>query len=59
MDLEADFLRELAENKAESLGWLPLEQGVYLHAGNDDAQEVLITGQATLAMAGMNVVWVV
>jgi len=58
MDLEPDFLRELAEIEAESMGWQPLEQGVYLHKGSDDT-EVVITGQATTAMAGMNVLWVV
>jgi len=58
MDLEADFLRELAEIEAEGMGWQPLEQGVYFHKGSDDA-EVVITGQATAEMAGMNVVWVV
>jgi hypothetical protein len=58
MDLEADFQRELAEIEAESMGWTPLEPGVYLHKGSDDT-EVVITGQATTEMAGMNVVWVV
>ncbi len=58
MDLEADFLRELAEIEVESMGWQPLEQGVYLHKGSDET-EVLITGQATPEMAGMNVLWVV
>jgi len=58
MDLEADFLRELAEIEAESMGWTPLEAGVYFHQGSDDT-EVVITGQATAEMAGMNVVWVV
>ena len=58
MDLEADFLRELAEIEAESMGWNPLESGVYFHQGSDDA-EVVITGQATAEMAGVNVVWVV
>ncbi len=28
---EADFLLELKAIEAESIGWLPLEQGVYLH----------------------------
>ena len=29
--IEADFLAELAKLKAESLGWIPLEDGAYLH----------------------------
>ena len=28
---EADFLQELAQIQAESIGWLPLEQGAYFH----------------------------
>ena len=55
---EADFQRELADIEAESLGWTPLEPGVYFHKGLDDT-EVVITGQATPTMAGVNVLWVV
>lgn len=40
------------------MGWQPLEPGVYLHKGSDDT-EVVITGQASAEMAGVNVVWVV
>ena len=43
-ELEADFLRELAELEAESIGWLPLEPGVYLHVEDESATEVLIVG---------------
>jgi hypothetical protein len=57
--IEADFQRELAEIEAEGLGWTPLEPGVYLHVGDESAAEVVITGQATADMAGMNVLWVV
>jgi hypothetical protein len=56
---QADFLRELAEIGAESMGWTPLEPGVYLHVSDTNAPEVVITGQATTEMAGMNVLWVV
>lgn len=42
--IEADFLRELAEIEAESIGWQPLEPGVYLHISDDQATEVLIVG---------------
>jgi hypothetical protein len=54
---QADFLRELAEIEVESMGWQLLEPGVYFHKGFDDT-EVVITGQATTAMAGMTVLWV-
>jgi hypothetical protein len=43
-DIEADFQRELALLEAESLGWLPLEPGVYLHVGDTNATEVLVVG---------------
>ena len=31
VQLEADFRAELAQIQAESIGWMPLEEGVYLH----------------------------
>ena len=40
----ADLKQELAEIEAESIGWAPLEQGVYLHVEDDQATEVLIVG---------------
>jgi hypothetical protein len=42
--IEADFQRELAEIEAESLGWTPLEQGVYLHVSDSNVTEVLVVG---------------
>ncbi len=41
---QADFLRELAEIEVESMGWQPLEQGVYLHVSDAKAPEVLVVG---------------
>jgi hypothetical protein len=43
-EIEADFRLELAEIEAESLGWLPLEPGVYLHLSDANAAEVLVVG---------------
>ena len=43
-DIEADFLRELALLEAESIGWQPLEPGVYLHVEDENATEVLVVG---------------
>lgn len=54
----SDWLIEQAAIEAESIGWIPLEPGVYLHKGSDD-MVIEIVGQATAAMAGMNVIWVV
>lgn len=42
--IEADFQLELDEIEAESLGWTPLEPGVYLHVSNANAAEVLVVG---------------
>jgi len=56
--LQADFLRELAEIEAESMGWIPLDDGVYLHLGSDE-EVVEIVGLADAGMAGVNVLWIV
>ena len=56
--LQADFLRELAEIEAESMGWIPLDDGVYLHLGSDE-EVVEIVGFADAGMAGANVLWIV
>jgi hypothetical protein len=62
LDLHAE-LQELAAIKAESIGWLPLEQGVYLHHGDaQSAQEpivIQVVGLPDVNMAGMNVLLVV
>jgi hypothetical protein len=41
---EFDFQRELAEIQAESIGWIPLESGAYLHVSDENAAEVLVVG---------------
>ena len=50
----------LAEVEAESIGWQPLGAGAYLHVGNPDEEEVVITvtGIPDAAMMGMNVLLV-
>ena len=55
--LQADFLRELAEVEAESMGWIPLD-GAYLHLGSDE-EVVEIVGFADPGMVGANVLWIV
>ena len=42
--IESDFLAELAQIQAESIGWIPLEEGVYLHVSDENATEVLVVG---------------
>jgi hypothetical protein len=56
--IEADFWSELAQIKAESIGWHALSDGAYLHIGSDQAV-IEVTGQATAAMAFTNVLWLV
>lgn len=59
-ELEAEFLRELAELEAESIGWMPLGDGAYLHLGKPEEEEVVITvvGVPEVGMAGVNVLLV-
>ena len=59
LDLQAE-LAELAAIEAESIGWLPLAEGAYLHIGKPDDEEVVITvvGAPDAGMAGMNVLLV-
>ena len=57
---EAELQAELAAIEAESIGWLPLGDGAYLHLGKPEEEEVVITvtGIPDAAMAGMNVLLV-
>jgi hypothetical protein len=57
--VETDFWAELAQIQAESIGWTPLEDGVYLHVGDENANEVLVVGMASADMQSSNVLWVV
>ena len=60
---QADFLQELKVINAESIGWLPLEQNVYLHRGapvgaaQDSVIEVV--GIADADMVSLNVLWLI
>ena len=42
--IDANFLRELAEIEVESIGWIPLAEGAYLHVSSEDVTEVLVVG---------------
>ena len=56
LNLESD----LAAIEAESIGWLPLGEGAYLHLGDPDeaAQVIAVVGVPEVGMAGMNVLLV-
>lgn len=55
-----DLKAELAAIEAESIGWMPLRDGAYLHIGNPGEEEVVITvtGVPEVGIAGMNVLLV-
>ena len=57
-NIEAEFWAELAQIQAESIGWIPLEDGVYLHVADDNDTEVLVVGKATADMQASIVLWV-
>ena len=54
--IEDDYWLELAQIQAESIGWIPLEEGAYLHVGSD-APFIQVVGIAKAEMAGSNVLW--
>ena len=58
VNYDIDLLRELAEIETESMGWIPLDDGAYLHVGSEDGV-VEIVGLADAGMAGANVLWIV
>ena len=51
-----DVWAESAQIQAESIGWIPLEEGAYLHVGSD-APVIQVVGVVKEEMAGSNVLW--
>lgn len=51
-------LQELATIEAESIGWLPLGDGAYLHVGDPEAPVITVVGVPEVGMAAMNVLLV-
>jgi len=56
--IEDDFWAELAQIQAESIGWIPLDEGAYLHVGSDEPV-IQVVGIPKEEMAGGNVLWLV
>jgi hypothetical protein len=54
--IEEDFWEELAQIQAESIGWIPLDDGAYLHVGSD-SPVIQVVGIAKEEMADGNVLW--
>ena len=55
--MESDFTAELAQIQAESIGWIPLEEGVYLHVGSEECETIEVVGNPTAEMQGSSVLW--
>jgi len=49
---------ELQEIAAESIGWIPLEEGVYLHVGSEECETIEVVGIPTADMQGLTVLLV-
>jgi hypothetical protein len=56
MTIAQDFWAELAQIQAESIGWIPLDEGAYLYVGSD-APVIQVVGVVKEDMAGSNVLW--
>jgi hypothetical protein len=56
MTIEKYFWAELAQIQAESIGWISLVEGAYLHVGSDEPV-IQVVGIAKAEMAGGNVLW--
>ena len=54
--IEEDFWAELAQIQTESIGWIPLSEGAYLHVGSD-SPVIQVVGIAKEEMAGSIVLW--
>ena len=53
--IEPDFWAELAQIQAESIGWIPLDEGAYLHISSETS---VIVGIAKPDMQGSSILWV-
>ena len=49
---------ELSEIQAESIGWIPLDEGAYLHLGSDTSV-IEIVGIPKPEMQGLSVLWLI
>ena len=58
MPIEEDFWSELSQIQAESIGWIPLEDGAYLYVGSDEPV-IQVVGIAKEEMANSYVLWLI
>jgi hypothetical protein len=55
--IEAEFWAELAQIRAESIGWIPLDEAAYLHIGSETSI-IEVVGIPKPEMQGSSVIWV-
>ena len=55
--IEPDFWAELAQIQAESIGWMPLEEGGYLHISSETSI-IEVVGIPKSDMQGSTILWV-
>jgi hypothetical protein len=56
--VEEDFFLELDQIEAESISWIPLDEGAYVYIGSYEPA-IQVVGVAKVEMAGSNVLWLV
>ncbi len=56
MTIEEDLWAELAQIKVESIGWIPLDEGAYLHIGSNDSV-IVVVGATEAEIANTNMLW--
>jgi len=55
---DEELAADLAALAAEAMGWLPLDDGAYLHVGDPEALVIEVVGVPDAGMAGMNMLLV-
>ena len=55
--IESDLSAELAQIQAESIGWIPLQVGAYLHVGSQESEIIEVVGIPSAEMQGSSVLW--
>ena len=59
--IEADFWAELAQIQTESIGWIALDEGAYLHIESDgsvNTSVIEVVGLPRAEMQGSTILWV-
>ena len=55
--IHADFVTQLAQIQAESIGWIPLNEAAYLHISSDTSV-IEVVGIPKSDMQDSSVLWV-